>query len=234
MKFRTKISTTKDGTHLVRGYGLVELIKTKSFGEVIFLLLRGSLPTEQEKELLEAMLVATAENGIEAPSIYIPRIVAASGNDFHTALAAGMLAIGEKHGGAAEKAAALLTSEKTPEGIVESQKIIPGFGHKIYKDEDPRVRALFEKAKALGFSCMYFEKAYTIEKVLESKRAKKLPLNIDGAIACSLLELGFDARLGKAFFLISRIIGMSAHVLEEMQQNNSYYRLEESDVEYEE
>ncbi|MDO8473973.1 MAG: citryl-CoA lyase [bacterium] len=237
MKFKTKISETKDGKHLVRGHDLIDLIKTRTFVEVIFLLLRGVLPNEKEKVLFDVMLVASVENGIEAPSVYVPRIVAASGNNAHVALAAGMLSIGEKHGGAAEEAAQFFKDHEDEKAvdIIEEHRndIIPGFGHKIYKEEDPRAKALYEKAKELDFSCRYFDLAYQIGKELASKKGKELPLNIDGAIACIMLELGFDVKLGKSLFLISRIVGMSAHVLEEMNQNNSYYRLEEGDVTYE-
>ena len=234
MKFKTKISKTKDGTHSIRGYNILELIEKHSFVDVIFLLLRGDFPSEKEKALLEAMLVASIENGLEAPSLFVPRVVAASGNDMHVALASGMLAIGSKHGGAAEQAAILFASEKTAADIAEQEHIIPGFGHKIYKEEDPRVTALFEKAKKLGFSCAYFKKAYDIERALAEKKGKKLPLNIDGAIAAVMLELQFDPKLGKALFLIPRIVAMAAHVKEEMEQKNSYYRLDEAEVQNEE
>lgn len=230
MKFHTKISKTENGKHFVRGHNIVELLSKHSFAEVMLLLLRGDLGTANEAKLLEAMLVASVENGIEAPSLYVPRIVAASGNDFHVALAASCLAIGSKHGGAAEAGAILLASEKTAEAIVEENKIIPGFGHKIYKDADPRATALYEKAKQLGFAATYFEKAYAIEKTLAAKKNKKLPLNIDGAIAATLLELKLDPRLGKALFMIARLVGASAHILEELNQGNSYYRLEGGDV----
>ncbi len=230
MKFKTQISKTDKGRHTIRGYDATMLIKEHSFGEVIFLLLKGRLPNTGEKELLEALLVASVEHGIEAPSAYIPRVVAASGNDAHVALGAGMLAIGSQHGGAAEKAAKIFSSGMSAEETVRDVPIIPGFGHKLYKDEDPRARALFEKAKELGFPCASFSYAYEVEKELAKKKGKKLPLNVDGALACIMLELGLDAKLGKSLFLISRIVGMSAHVLEEMEQNNAYYRLEESDV----
>lgn len=233
MKFKTKISATKDGRHFIRGNDIVELMKTKSFVEVVFLLLRGDFPQENEKKLLEALLVAAVENGVEAPSLYVPRIVAASGNSSHVALAAGMLSIGERHGGAAEKAAMLLNSGKSAKEIVEQEKIVPGFGHRVYKEEDPRAKVLYEKAKELGFPCRFFGLAYEIEKELAAQKSKKLPLNIDGALACTMLELGFDPKLGKPLFLLSRVAGMSAHVLEEMRQDNSYYRLGEEDVEYE-
>ncbi len=230
MKFKTTISTTKNGEHAIRGHNITELLSKHSFSEVILLLLRGDLGTTNETKLLEAMLVASVENGIEAPSLFVPRIVAASGNDMHVALAASCLAIGSKHGGAAEACAALLTSNKTAEEIVADTKVIAGFGHKIYKTEDPRATALYNKARELGFAATYFEKAYAIEKALATKKNKTLPLNIDGAIAATLLELKLDPRLGKALFMIARIVGASAHILEEMNQSNNYYRLEEGDV----
>lgn len=234
MKFKTKISKTEGTLHSIRGINLLELIEKHSFADVVFLLLRGNLPDGKEATLLEAMLVASVENGLEAPSLFVPRVVAASGNDMHVALASGMLAIGSKHGGAGEQAAMLLASDRTAADIVEQERIIPGFGHKIYKEEDPRALALFEKAKTLGFPCVYFKKAYEIEASLAAKKGKKLPLNIDGAIAAVMLELGFDPRLGKAFFLIARIVAMAAHVKEEMEQENSYYRLDETEVQNEE
>ncbi len=231
MKFKTSISQTKDGIHSIRGKSILELMAKNTFTEVIFLLLRGNLPTKNEQALLEAVLIAATDNGVEAPSLFVPRIIAASGNDFHTALGAGMLSIGEKHGGAAEKAAELFISGKTAEQIVEESKIIAGFGHKIYKDEDPRAAVLEQKTKELGFSGKYFTMAREVEKVLAEKKGKKLPLNIDGAMACCMLELGLDAKLGKALFLIGRIVGMSAHILEEYSQGNSYYRLDEGEIE---
>lgn len=237
MKFKTSISTTADGQHFIRGVALAELIEKHSFAEAVFLLLRGNLPTAKEGALLEAMLVAAMENGVEAPSIFVPRVVKASGNAFHVALAAGLLAIGERHGGAGEKAAEIFAKGKTAKEIVDeyetADQFVPGFGHKIYKTEDPRAAALHRKAQELGFSCKAFQLAYEIEKELEARKGKKLPLNIDGAQAACLLELGFDWRLGKALFLMARIVGMSAHVLEETCQKNTFYRLDVKDVQYE-
>ncbi len=238
MNFRTKISKTEEGKHTIRGHDLIELIERHSFADAIFLLWRGNLPSENEKKLLETILVAAVENGIESPSIFVPRISASTGNSMHTALAAGILAMGENHGGAGEQAARVLSSGKSAKEIVEeffaAGKFIPGFGHKVYKEEDPRAAAIYKKAKALEFSCKYFELAYEIEREIESRKSKKVPLNIDGAIAATMLELGFDWRLGKAMFIIPRLVGAAAHILEEYEQKNSYYRLEEDDFQCEE
>lgn len=237
MEFRTSISETIDGKHLIRGKDVVELISKHSFAEAVFLLLRGDIPAPREAALLEAMLVAAMENGLEAPSIFVPRIVKASGNAFHVALASGMLAIGEHHGGAGERAAEMFASGRTAEEVVEEWMKkgmpVPGFGHKIYKNEDPRATALHAKAKELGFACEKFKIAYEVEAEIERRKGKKIPLNIDGAQAACLLEAGLDWRLGKAVFLMARIVGMSAHILEETQQNTTFYRLDQKEIRHE-
>src|SRR3989344_4651271 len=220
MNFHTRISKTEQGKHLIYGYDMLDLMQKHSFAETMMLLWRGNLPTEKEAKLLEMLLVAATENGIESPSVFVPRISASTGNSMHAALAAGALAIGENHGGAAEKCAYLLQSGKSAQEISEPS-MIPGFGHKIYKEEDPRATVIYNMAKELGFSCKSFELAYEIESVLSEKKGKKIPLNIDGAIAAAMIELKLDWRLGKALFLIPRLVGAAAHVLEEYEQNNS-------------
>ncbi|MDZ4231667.1 MAG: citryl-CoA lyase [Candidatus Pacearchaeota archaeon] len=230
MEFRTKISTTKDGKHEIYGYDVLELMKEHSFIDVVFLLWRGSLPEAREAELMNMILVAAAENGIEAPSAFVPRVSASVGNPMHVALASSALAIGEKHGGAAEACALLLQSGKSAEEIVKENKVIPGFGHKIYKEEDPRATLIHKKAKDLGFPCTFFDLAYEIERKISEAKGKKIPLNIDGAMAAAMLELKLDLRLGKALFLIPRLVGAASHILEEMEQANSYHRLGPEDV----
>lgn len=230
MKFQTKISATKNGEHEIYGRKVLDLMKEHSFVEVLFLLWRGSLPTKQEEELMNVLLVAAAENGIESPSTFVPRISASVGNPMHVALAASALSIGENHGGAGEKSAEILASESSPDEIVASHTVIPGFGHKIYKDEDPRATLIHEKAKELGFSCIFFDRAYAIEKKLAEAKGKKIPLNIDGAMAAAMLELGLNPKFGKALFLIARMVGAASHVAEEMEQGNSYHRLGPEDV----
>ena len=232
MEFKTKISKTKDGKHSIKGNDIVDLIEKRSFVEMIFLLIKGEFPKKEEAELLNSILVAAVENGVAAPSIFISRTVASTGNSMNTALAAGVLSIGEKHGGAVEQIAKILYQGKSAKEIVQDfeGKRIPGFGHKIYKEEDPRTTAIYKKAKELNFSCNSFELAYEIEKEMEEKKGKKIPLNIDGAMAAALLELGFPAEAGKAMFILPRIVGMTAHILEELEQGGSYHRLEEKDI----
>lgn len=229
LEIESAISKSKNGRHAIRNHDLIKLIEKNSLVDVIFLLWRGNLPKTREAKLLESMLVASVEHGIEAPSLFIPRVVASTGNSMNAALAAAALAVGTRHGGAIEAAATMLTRSTAATNIVKeylaTKKTIPGLGHKIYKTEDPRATAIYAKAKKLRLAGRYFRKAYAIERAFKKEKGKHLPLNIDGAIAAGLLELGFDPRLGQAFFVIPRLIGAAAHILEELGSGQSYHRL---------
>jgi citryl-CoA lyase len=236
MKWRTAISTHNDGELYVRGIRLTELIKEAGLAEVIFLVLGGRRPEKNEEKMLEAVLISMIEHGVEVPSAFVARSVASTGNPSNSALAAGILAIGDFHGGAIEKAAFYLQSSETPQKIVadalQKKEHLPGYGHKIYKTEDPRATALFKKAEELGLARKYLSRARDIEKELARESGKSVPLNVDGAIAAIISELGFDWRLGKSLFVLGRLPGLIAHVAEENKNEKPYRRLDPEDVEY--
>ncbi|PIR87503.1 MAG: citryl-CoA lyase [Candidatus Harrisonbacteria bacterium CG10_big_fil_rev_8_21_14_0_10_49_15] len=236
MRWKTSISQNKDGGLQIRGQQLLTLIKDHSFTEAIFLLLKGKLPTKAEDAMVNALLVACVEHGVAAPSAFVPRVVASTGNDMNASLAAGVLTISKYHGGAIEACMNTLQQDAEPAEIVKSSlekgERLSGFGHKVYTDADPRAQALFTKASELGLGVTYITKVQGIEAELASQKGKKLPINIDGAIAAILCELGFDARLGKAFFILGRLPGMMAHALEEMTNEKPYRRLDDEDIEY--
>lgn len=235
-KWKTAISTHKGQELYVRGQSLLELIEQHSFVETIFLLTKGLLPTQTEEEMMNVILVAMAEHGVQAPSAFVSRTVASTGNPVNAALAAGILSIGEFHGGAIEQCAKHLQSDKNAQEIVQSVlakgQRMPGFGHKVYKDKDPRTEVIFMRAKELGFHGRFVALALRIEKELKEATEKQLPVNIDGAVAAIMSELGFDWRLGKSLFILGRLPGLIAHVQEEITREKPYRRLEDSDVEY--
>jgi len=223
MKFKTNISKQD-----------VNLIGKASFSEAILKMLSGRQPDEKEIELFNAVLVSAMDNGIEAPSVFVPRIIVSTGNSMNASLAAGLLAIGDFHGGAIEACANLLLSGENARMIVSSVltkgERISGYGHKVYKDSDPRVATIYEVANRLGKMGKYINLAREVEKELEKQFGKKLPLNIDGAIAACMCELGLDVRYGKAIFALARLPAMATHVLEELDLDKPYRRLEESDI----
>ncbi|HLD18748.1 MAG TPA: citryl-CoA lyase [Candidatus Nanoarchaeia archaeon] len=235
--WKTEIAYSSETETLIRGYDLESLIKNRTFTEIIYLLLRGDLPSKNQAKVLDAMLVAAAEHGIAPPSITSARLVASGGAAFNSAVAAGILALGEFHGGAIEGCAKMLqennnSAEEIVADFKKQGKRIPGFGHKIYT-EDPRTISLIGIAKKQKISGKFTEKALEIEKELEISAGRKLCLNIDGIMAALLSDMGFDWRLANGFFVIARAPGLVAHVYEEKTKEKPFRRLEEGkDYEY--
>jgi citryl-CoA lyase len=236
MLWKTKISVHKDGDLYVRGVKLTQLIAERSYPEAVYFVLKGSFPTSAEAEVLGACLVACIDHGVEVPSAFVGRVVASTGNSVNAALAADLLAIGDYHGGAIEGAMELLTRTGDPKDIVAAalakKERLPGYGHKIYKESDPRAAVLFVRAAKVGFDDALIKKAFHIEKELATQSGKTLPLNVDAAIAAILVTMGFSPKIGKAFFALGRMPGMMAHIIEEIENEKPFRRFEEGDVEY--
>src|SRR3712207_389604 len=100
--WKTSISKVSPNEILVRGYRVDELTRTRSFGDVVYLLLTGDLPKGNQGKLVEAILVSCCDHGLASPSADAVRFVASAGVPLQTAVAAGVSAIGEWHGGAIE------------------------------------------------------------------------------------------------------------------------------------
>ncbi len=236
MKWNTAISTRANDELFIRGIAHAKLLQEHTFTEVAFFLFSGHLPRVPEQKLFDMLLTACIEHGIEAPSDFVPRVSASVGNPLNIAVAAGLLTIGDWHGGAAEELAKLLYSDTSSNDIVKNilsqKKRVPGFGHAVYKDQDPRAQALLQKAAELGLAGPYIQKVQELELELEAQSGKHLPFNIDGALAACMCELGLDWRLGRALFAFARMPGMMAHALEEVTREKPYRRLDPKDVMY--
>jgi len=241
-KWRTAITQHVGHETYIRGYRLLDLVGNLSFAQAIYLILKGELPTEKESKMMEAMLVSVIDHGIAPPSAIAARAVASGGNSLNVGVAAGVLAFGSAHGGALEDAMRFLQegvkSGRSVEEIVkeylESKKPIPGYGHRYYKDFDPRTKRLMDIAKELGFYGPHCKFAEGVEEEISRQKGKKLVLNVDGAIAAIASEMGFDWRLGKGFFIIGRVPGLVAHVYEELTTEKPFSKRldEETEVEY--
>jgi citryl-CoA lyase len=233
MEWKTKLSYADKYKTLIRGYEMLELMEKKSFSEVAFLLLKGELPNEKEKKLFDALLVCSIDHGVEPASVLAARSAASTGIPMNSALAVGIASLGKYHGGAISPCCELLESNNNALEIVEEalekKERLPGFGHKVYTDYDPRTRKLFTMAEELGLKGKYCEKALEIEKILEKKKGRKLCLNVDGTIATILLEMGFPSSMGNLFFSMPRAFGLGAHVHEEQTTEKPVRRLEKSE-----
>jgi citrate synthase len=230
MKWNTKITKVEPNNLVTCGYRQEDLIGTIPYSHVVYLLLKGDLPSNEHGKMIDAILTACIDHGITPPSSIASRTVASGGVPLPTAVAAGILSIGDAHGGAIEKGAKFLQDgilRKKKEDITikeiakrlvkeykERHERILGFGHRIHTS-DPRTKRLFTLAEELKIAKDHIAFSKAIKVELEKDRKKKLPINVDGAIAAIISDMGFDWRLGKAFFLLGRVAGLTAHVYEE-------------------
>ncbi|KKR29520.1 hypothetical protein A3J17_04235 [Candidatus Curtissbacteria bacterium RIFCSPLOWO2_02_FULL_40_11] len=234
--YRTSITHHVDGKPHVYGYDLTKLAGNKSFTAVIYLILKGEMPDKNSEKMLDGMLTIAIDHGVEPSSTVAARNVYSGGSPLQAAVAAGVLAFGEYHGGAIEESMNTFKkyesegAKKLNEDFKKKGKRVSGFGHRVYST-DPRTERLIELAKELGFYGKYVKFALEVEKEL-TVGSKKLPLNIDGIFAALLLEMGFHPKSGKGFFIIARVPGLVAHVVEESLREKPVRRLTEKEVEY--
>jgi citrate synthase len=215
----------------VRGHDVLELMQRSTFTDLVFLLHHDRVPSPGERRVLDAILIGVADHGSGAPSCAAARL-AASGNrqSLSAAVAAGVLTIGDEHGGAGsgcmdliveglsrarqsrrslEEVAGELVAETTQRG-----SRVPGFGHRVHSEIDPRVVVLFDLAAREGLAGEGIQFARALERAI-STQIKPIPLNIDGALAAILVDMGFPSAVGRLLFIIGRVAGISAEVLEE-------------------
>ncbi len=241
---QTAISQVYPDRVLLRGYNLADLAGSRSFGDVVYLLMTGELPAGREGQLIEALLVVCAEHSINAPSTHTARAVANCGVPVQSAIAAGISAVGEHHGGAGEACARLLQDAvradptAAPDTVAArlvqefraAGKRIPGFGHRFH-DPDPRAERLLALADTWQLSGPHVALGRAIVAALQTD-ARSLPMNVDGALAAVLSDLGIDWRFGKAIFIIGRTAGLAAHVHEEMTTGKPFKFIQPVPVEY--
>ncbi|PKK84743.1 MAG: citryl-CoA lyase [candidate division Zixibacteria bacterium HGW-Zixibacteria-1] len=235
-EWKTAITNIGPGKIKVRGYDITQIMDKLSFAEAVFLILKGELPNKAEAEMMRAILVSSIDHGCSPPSVLGTRTILSGGNSLNAAIAGGVLVIGDSHGGAIENAARIMQEWAAKEGDVKTladqlvdwsreQKFrMPGFGHRLH-NIDPRTLKLFEIAAKQKFSGRHIELCKAIEKSLAEKLGKPLPINVDGAIAAVISDMGFDWRLGKGFFIISRVPGLLAHAYEEMTREKPMRQL---------
>ena len=205
-----------------------------TFAEVVYLLVAGRLPDAREKVLLEATLVALMEHGLTASAMVARATYWAAPEAIQGAVAAGLLGAGSKVLGSMEECGFRNSSPaSTPrcrrgpartdviEGIVreyrDQKRRLPGIGHAIHTDGDPRAARLYEIAEECGRRGRHLEAMLELHRVAEARIGRRMPLNVTGAIAGILLELDIPWQLHRGFALISRTAGLVAHIGEELR-----------------
>ncbi len=237
--WKTSISKVSTNEILVRGYPIDQLTRSRSFGDVVYLLLTGELPKGREGTLVGAILVSCCDHGLASPSVDAVRFVASSGVPLQTAVAAGVSAIGDWHGGAIEPCAkifkAAVAESKSAEDVLKDLKAkgqrMPGYGHPVHT-RDPRVVVLLELAEQWKLAGAHTAFAREIETASERALGRTLPMNVDGAIAGLLCDLDIDPALGKGFFIIARTPGYVAHAHEQATKERPFKAPNPEDITY--
>src|SRR5216117_3035614 len=152
--WRTSLSSVEPNKILIRGYRVQDLMANCTFGDMIYLTFKGELPTGNQGRMIEMIMVSSTDHSFLAPSIDATRFVASGGVPLQASVAAGIISLGDHHGGAIEQCAKLL-QESVKAGTAASvivgdfratRQRIPGFGHPLH-DRDPRTVTLIAKAE---------------------------------------------------------------------------------------
>ncbi len=228
---RTAICTSDEHSITVRGEDLCnELIGHISFTDYFSLLVTGQRPSNADRMVLDATLVAIAEHGM-VPSVQASRMTYAAAPDaLQGAVAAGILGCGSVILGASETAGRMFAEIDDlagPTGDLHAAardivarwraagKAVPGYGHSLHKERDPRVASLFAVAKTAGASLRFVQIAEAVEEVLPEVVGKALKLNVSAAIPAVLLGTNFPLRGLRGVPILARTAGLIAHLCEE-------------------
>jgi citrate synthase len=246
-KWKTGITDAKPNKILMRGYPVDELLGKISFAQAIYLVIKGEFPSPEVGKLIDAIFVSSVDHGAGPPSVLAARTVASTGGELNSAIAAGVLAISRFHGGAIEEGQRLFleiakraeadggNEEKAIRDVLNEMKVqgkrASGFGHRLHT-KDPRTARLFAMAEELKLAGKHVRIARGVEKALAEQQGKILPINVDGAIAALLCDLGIPSEIGNAFFIISRVPGLVAHIHEEKIRMKPMRKIDPENFEY--
>src|SRR3990170_6944169 len=226
----TSISRAEAGRIWVRGYPLEEIVEKLSYAEATWLLLRGELPTKQQAAIWELTLKIAMDQQFISSAACAARFVASAHPESPIpGVAAGILAHGSVTGSPRPAAEMIyrahdlmqrerLTRDEAASRIVEEylreQGTVPGFGHPIHKDTEPRADILRRKVKELdgwGEKAQLFE---AIHAALCGRLGRALPINLAGMVAAVYCELGLDPIEIEALAAVGYGYAIVAHVVE--------------------
>ena len=238
---KTAISRIEEDKIVTMGYNQRDLIEKIRYSDMVFLLLKGRLPSVIEGKVFNHVLVSFCDHGVTPPSTQTARLIASSGSPMNVAVSGALLSFGHKHAGAIERAMDLFQSKinslyLTDDSDINNKQIaalaidiyneyiigakkIPGFGHRYHK-VDPRAEKLMEVIIDKGFVGPHIKLALAVEDLVYQK--KNIRLNVDGANAAILSDLGFTPDLGLGVFMIGRLPGIISHIHEEKMDEEEF------------
>ncbi len=232
---KSTISDDRGDEPLYAGYPASELInKGYDISHVIGLLWDKRLVSPKEAEIIKRIIMLSADHG-PAVSGALATIIAACANiPMSQAVAAGLIMIGPRFGGAVTDAGKwfryAIEKKLTPEEFLTYMKEnvgpVPGIGHRVksVSNPDKRVKELVTHVKNVGLPTPHLDFALQVEKLTTAKK-ETLILNVDGTIACILTDLGFPVDSLNGFFIMARTIGLIGHWTDQKRQGSRLIRL---------
>lgn len=219
----------------LRGHSLAdEIMGELSFSETAFLLASGRVPSEGEKTMFDAVLSSLADHGLTPTALATRFTYTGAPESIQGAIAAGLLGAGSVFLGPVEDTArflhdivAGLPGGTTDDAALEAAAIaavqrrvdaggkVPGLGHPIHIETDPRTPRMYALATETGLLGPHLRLLEYVGTAFRSATDKSLPINGAGAAGAALLDLGFPPALTRGFALLARTAGLIGHLAEE-------------------
>jgi citrate synthase len=223
------ISTTEGDEIIVRGHRLAgELLGRVSFTEMFLLDMDGAPADAHRVRMVDAVLVALMEHGITPSTLAARLVLDGAPEATQGAVAAGLLAVGSRFLGTVEQAADMLqrivattgcsredAARQEVQRILKSRARIPGLGHNLHSDSDPRVEVLIRIADEEGLRGAHVDTLSTVRDVATGESGRELIVNAAGAIGAILSDMGYAPATMRGFALVARAAGIVAHVVDE-------------------
>jgi 2-methylcitrate synthase len=210
-----------------KGFDIIDPKKDSSFSENFFHMCFGKVPSKDVVKAFDVSLILYAEHSFNA-STFTSRVITSTLADIHSAIVGGISALkGPLHGGANEVVMKMFFDIKEPENAekyilnkIKNKDLIIGFGHRVYKKGDSRVPTMtkYYYKTAEFYKNKKFPK---ISKILEQTMIKEKNIfpNLDFPSGPTYYLMGFDVDFFTPIFVISRITGWAAHIIEQLKDN---------------
>ncbi len=234
--FKSTITDDRGEEPLYCGYPASELIsKGYDIPHVLGLLWNKKLPNDKEAEIIKRILMLAADHGPCVSGALGTIMAACAGIGMSQSVAAGLIMIGPRFGGAVTDASkyfnyGLVHYPNDIPGFLTHMKKnvgpVPGIGHRVksLKNPDKRVQELIRSVKELGLRSPHLDYALAVEAVTTGKK-DNLILNVDGCMACVLTDLGFPHQSLNGFFVLARTMGMIGHWIDQKREGGRLIRL---------